>query len=113
MPGPIARVAILTLTIATLSGCAISAQQRRSDYVESNPTTSFSGPILNGQIAVGMTKQEVLASWGAPCGWCYGTRTTSDGEWWEYNVFGTGSFGAGAGTHLFFNAQGKLQYWSK
>lgn len=67
----------------------------------------------NGKIRVGMTKQEVINAWGQPCWHCYGTRKTSNGDTWEYNVFGSGSMGAGSGTYLFFDRNDVLKYWSQ
>jgi hypothetical protein len=39
-------------------------------------------------------------------------KLKENGDSWEYNIFGTGSYGIGAGTYLFFDNRGILQYWS-
>lgn len=105
------------LAILTLSSCAIQEanrvesirQKTLSDQSISNEIRSA---ILNKQIMVGMTKQQVLASWGQPCGLCYGTRRSSAGDTWEYNPGETTSLGIGIGTYLYFDVNGILRYWS-
>lgn len=63
-------------------------------------------------LEVGMTKDQVRASMGNPCGPCYGTTHNSWGDTWEYNAFGTGSQGIGNGTIVYFDAGGKVTGWS-
>lgn len=54
--------------ILLLSGCATYdyALQRRQEYVNSHPKLSEDTKkcILEGKVAIGMTKDEVVASWG-------------------------------------------------
>ncbi|GKS69549.1 hypothetical protein W03_15530 [Nitrosomonas sp. PY1] len=72
---------------------------------------------MNKDIMVGMTKDQVLASWGKPCGWCYGTRQSSTGDIWEYNKFGSSYIGSYLGvrsnTYLYFDTRDILRYWVK
>jgi outer membrane protein assembly factor BamE len=104
---------LLLAIIYLAAGCSmIGDQTRRDEYLASHPITQFRDEISRGAIKVGMSKEEVIASWGQPCGYCYGTSQSSTGDSWEYNIFGTGSYGIGAGTYLFFDNRGILQYWS-
>ena len=105
---------ILFTAVTCLSGCGLVAeQQHRSAVLASDLSPDVRTAIEQKQIKKGMTKDEVMASWGKPCWYCHGTRTTSEGDWWEYNAFGSGSYGAGSGTYLFFGKSDKLEYWSK
>jgi len=102
---------LLCVIICLTVSCSImGGQTRRDEYLAAHPATEFRDQISNGMIKVGMSKDEVIASWGPPCGYCYGTSQSSSGESWEYNVFG--SSGYGSGTYLFFDNRGILQYWS-
>lgn len=105
---------LVTALLLAIAGCATD-QSRRDQYLQVNPQTEprISAAITEGSIVIGMTKEEVIASWGYPCGRCYGTRESSAGDWWEYNPFGSSSYGIGAGTHLRFDNSGRLKYWSK
>jgi outer membrane protein assembly factor BamE len=108
------RTLITALILATLTGCATHGTEQRAAVVAAHPDWSVQTKqdVLSGLIRVGMTQEQVLASWGTPCLTCYGTRRSSVGEWWEYNPFGTTRSGIGAGKHLFFGPDGKLRYWS-
>jgi hypothetical protein len=64
------------------------------------------------RLTVGMTKAEVRASLGDPCGTCYGTRHNSWGDTWEYNVFGSSGMGIGSGTIVYFDSSGRVTGWS-
>lgn len=106
------------LAAALLSGCALmpgADDRRRQEWLSANPNADpyVQGSVRLGQIRKGMPKDAVQASWGPPCGYCRGTRRTSEGEWWEYNPFGSGRYSAGAGTYLFFNNDGILEFWSE
>lgn len=58
------------------SGCALDyhyrheqgAQRRRSEYVEANPgqPERAKSLILEGRVCLGMSSEQVLASWGPP-----------------------------------------------
>ena len=103
---------LMLLALILLAGCA-SQDRQRSDYVAANPDLDpeIRQTILNGQIRRGMTKDQVLASWGPPCWWCHGTSENSWGDTWEYNAFG--SSGYGRGTLVFFDSAGKVREWSR
>lgn len=52
-----------------LAGCVSQTHmKRRMAYVESHPNieSAMKQHIMNGDIALGMTKDEVIASWGEP-----------------------------------------------
>lgn len=66
--------------------------------------------ILDGKIETGMTKADVVASWGQPCSYCYGTTHNSWGDSWEYNI--EGSAAPGAGTYVYFDDNGLVTGWS-
>jgi outer membrane protein assembly factor BamE len=104
---------LIILLLATLTGCATHGTEQRAAVVAAHPDWSVQTKqdVLSGLIRVGMTQEQVLASWGTPCLTCYGTRRSSVGEWWEYDVFADTR--PGTGTHLFFGPDGKLRYWSK
>lgn len=109
---------LLWLAPILLSGCALFGggdEARRNNYVASRGdqiAPTIRGAIVDGKIMRGMTKEEVRASWGDPCGYCYGTRSASWGDTWEYNVFGSGSYGAGNGTYVFFDQSDRVTGWS-
>ena len=106
--------ALLTalLSAALLTGCATHGTQQRAAVVAAHPEwpEQTRQDVLSGLIRVGMTKEQVLASWGQPCLICRGTRSTSYGDWWEYDVFADAR--PGIGTHLFFGPDDKLRFWS-
>lgn len=105
----------LILVIATLTGCGAIEHNRVRASVLSDPLTpeSIKSSVKENKITIGMTKEQVVAAWGNPCGYCYGTRENSHGSVWEYNPFGTGRYSIGAGTYLYFGIDGKLRYWTK
>lgn len=67
---------LVSWSLAGSLGCARSylylhepnptLEQRRSSYVQHNPASPFGEDILAGRIRVGMTRVEVVASWGHP-----------------------------------------------
>ena len=106
----------LLLMFLLLSGCGIIEENAIRKEVlanDMNMSPEFRHAIWDKKIMVGMSKDQVRASWGNPCWHCYGTRESSYGDTWEYNIFGTGSNGIGGGTYLFFDRRGKLKSWSK
>lgn len=109
----------LTLAIAavcvTLSGCgwAQNYQTRQRVLADPHLRADVREAIRAEKIKIGMTQNEVIASWGHPCWYCSGTRENSWGDTWEYNPFGSGRYSAGSGTYLFFDQAGLLRTWSK
>ena len=68
--------------------------------------------IAVGTINLGFTKEQVIAARGEPCSYCYGTTESSWGDTWEYNPFGTSTYGIGHGTYIYFNKMGNVTGWS-
>lgn len=111
------KISLMLIAAGLLSGCALfggADEQRRKDWLTANASApqEIQRAVSLGQIMRGMTKAEVTASWGQPCGYCYGTRRNSYGDSWEYNAFGSGSYGAGNGTYVFFDSSGRVTGWS-
>lgn len=98
-----------------LVGCGAIQEANIKKQVLADPhlNAKIRNAIENGEIKVGMTKNQVIASWGNPCSYCYGARNSSWGDTWEYNEFGSSSYGVGAGTYLFFSSAGILKGWSQ
>ena len=103
------------LLAALLTGCGLIQENAIRDEVLADPDTRYTvkEAIKEKHIMTGMTQREVIAAWGNPCGYCYGTRKSSEGETWEYNIFGSGRSGYGSGTYLYFDRKGRLRYWNK
>lgn len=110
-----ARGAALLGAALALSGCGLMQERaaRREALADPNLSQRTRAAIEAEKIHVGMTQQQVIAAWGNPCWWCYGTRQTSHGDVWEYNVFGSSPYGAGSGTYLWFDQTGHLTHWSR
>ena len=74
---------ILVLLICMLASCAGS---RRKNYVKlhSYLDKETKRLILNGNIFIGMTKTQLLASWGRPTKVNYTTTSKSRREQWIY-----------------------------
>lgn len=108
------KIVIIALTLI-ISGCASPHQINVRNNILADSTVSefIKTQIINQKISIGMTQEQVIASWGEPCWWCYGTRRSSHGDTWEYNAFGSSVYGAGTGTYLYFDKNGILKYWSK
>lgn len=60
-------IILMSILCIFLSSCA-TAQKRRQDYVKAHPELDdqIKESILNGKIILGMTKAQVIASWGRP-----------------------------------------------
>lgn len=112
---------ILAAVIFSLAGCGVSKENRIRQEVLSD--TGLPEEIRRAidlkQLVAGMTKEQVIASWGLPCKWCYGTRKNPGGDTWEYHIPGANSpivgadfIGIGTGTYLYFDKDGKLKHWS-
>lgn len=115
------RLAIaLIIVIILLQGCGATRENQIRQEVLSD--TSMPAEIRRAidqkELVVGMTKEQVIAAWGLPCKWCYGTRKSPSGDTWEYNLIGsdllvTGSdFFLGSGIYVFFDSNGILKHWS-
>ena len=63
----IISIVILSLVMLFV-GCATFAQNRRETYVTTHPNLSeqYKQDILTGRVRLGMSKEEVIASWGKP-----------------------------------------------
>jgi outer membrane protein assembly factor BamE (lipoprotein component of BamABCDE complex) len=75
-----ALLAACLLVAVGLMGCGPGAsEQRRTDYLSAHPEMSANTRTLiqNGQVAPGMTKDQVLAAWGSP---------PSDCKSWQSNL---------------------------
>lgn len=103
---------LLIVPVLLLSGCFMLEPNihTRTQYVTAHPDTQYRSEILAGDIKVGMSKAEVLAAWGPPCGYCAGTTHSSWGDSWDYDVFGS-AYGGG-GTIVYFDAAGYVTGWS-
>lgn len=68
------KVIILLLFVLMIIGCATTSQAKmpnyesRKNYVETHPElySEIKEVILKGKVIEGMTKQDVLATWGEP-----------------------------------------------
>lgn len=116
------RLAIIAIaTILLLSGCSAVRDNRIRQEVlaDSNLPEEIRSAIDLKELAVGMTQEQVIASWGSPCKWCYRTRKSSSGDTWEYHIPGADSIivgsdfiGIGTGTYLYFDKDKILKHWS-
>ncbi|MER0203462.1 MAG: hypothetical protein DU480_06295 [Nitrosomonas sp.] len=116
------RLAITVIaTVLMLSGCSAVKDNRIRQEVlaDSNLPEEIRRAIDLKELAVGMTQEQVIASWGSPCKWCYRTRKSSSGDTWEYHIPGADSVivgsdfvGIGTGTYLYFDKDRILKYWS-
>lgn len=103
---------VALLGVCLVFGCIHSAGERRARYLAENPgvRSDIADAVRNGAIKRGMTKDDVRASWGDPCGYCLGTRSSSWGDVWEYNVFGSAR--PASGTYVYFDQRGVVVGWS-
>lgn len=101
----------IAVILFVLAGCGPSKMALRQAYIDAHPELDYDTRewIRNGKIAKGMTKEQVRASWGDPCWYCYGTRRASWGDSWEYNIFGTSR---GIGTVVYFDSADRVRGWS-
>jgi len=109
------RILYPLLIAALVTGCGMMQKNAIRDEVLADPNTPYTAKesIKEGNIRTGMTKREVIAAWGNPCGYCSGTRKTSNGDVWEYNPLGSGRHSYNTGTYLFFDQKGILRHWSQ
>lgn len=107
---------ILLAFVLVLASCVTPADrkaQKETYIAQYKPSAEVAGNIRAGFIQNGMTKDEVIASIGQPCSYCYGTLESSSGDTWEYNTFGTAAIGIGRGKYIFFNNKDKVIGWLK
>ena len=98
---------LIFLFLFTFLGCAsirpfgIPSFSSRQKYVQTNSRLpgSIRQAILEGQVVEGMTKEQVMATWGKPSvaekssNGPYAWRYDKDGEdWWYKNFFGSTHF---------------------
>lgn len=71
---------IVVMLILTLTGCAST---RRQNYINNNAWLSAEDRqrILEGKIWVGMTKDQLFASWGGPISW----GSSAYSKWYKYS----------------------------
>ena len=87
---------LLLALVCGLSGCSTynymrdsspTLENTRFSYVDTHPTGTFNEKIISGQVTTGMTRQEVLVSWGKP-DWVRNRKMTPEGElideMWKY-----------------------------
>jgi outer membrane protein assembly factor BamE len=112
----------LIAAILLLNGCGSVRENRIRQDVLSD--TSMPEEIRRAidlkQLVAGMTQEQVIASWGLPCKWCFGTRKSASGDTWEYHLPGSDSvivgadfLGIGTGTYLYFDSSKTLKHWSQ
>lgn len=108
--------------ILVLNGCgSIRENKIRQDVLsDASMPEEIRRAIDLKELVVGMTQDQVIASWGLPCKWCYGTTKNPGGDTWEYHlpgsdflVVGTDFLGIGSGTYLYFDRHGILKHWSQ
>ena len=112
----------LIAAILLLNGCgSVRENKIRQDVLsDTGMPEEMRRAIDLKQLVVGMTQEQVIASWGLPCKWCYGTRKSPSGDTWEYHlpgadflVVGSDFLGIGTGTYLYFDSSKKLKHWSQ
>ncbi|MCC8996458.1 MAG: hypothetical protein LM517_05280 [Nitrosomonas sp.] len=115
------RTIALVAVILLMSGCgAVKENRIRYEVLsDSSLPEEIRRAIDHKELVAGMTRQQVIASWGLPCKWCYRTQKSRGGDIWEYHIPGADSIivgsdfiGIGTGTYLYFDKDGILKYWS-
>ena len=113
-------IGLICLSMILMVGC-MSAEQLReyelkrairlNKIFDANPDWSWTirDNIMNEKISLGMTKEQVLLSWGHPCGGFNSCINTSIGVWgvheqWVYH--------SPYGPYLYFE-NGTLTSWQK
>ena len=104
-------IVILLVGFICWSGCA-TPEQRRQDYLTEHPELSndFAKAIKEGNIAIGMTSNEVLASWGKPDQVVATVSKDSTEELWTYNP--SRGYSPGGGPMILNFTNGRLTSWT-
>ncbi len=81
----ISSIISLTFLLTTLVACE-NAPVRREELLTQHPDWNSKTVklIRDGKIFIGMTKDQVRATWGRHCFTCQGTTEGTEGESWEY-----------------------------
>lgn len=104
----IKNAVILAILFAMLiCGCETMKNQRRQDYVTTHPelTQQTKQDILEGRIRIGMTREQVKATWGYP-----DDINRTVGSWGEHEQWIYG-YDIRFRRYLYFE-NGKLTSWS-
>ena len=85
-------MALLILMIFLSCTLPPTAQERRNKYLKSHPNFSWEvkNDIREGKVSIGMTKEQVRASWGAPDDINKTITEHSYQEQWVYNELRNG-----------------------
>jgi hypothetical protein len=105
--------ALLILMIFALTGCTgIADQNRRQAYVAQNQLDDATrDKILEGSVSIGMTADEVTASWGRPD---FVNKTVFSWGVHEQWAYCSSTFGCSDGAmHYFYFRDGILDSWQK
>ena len=87
----------LLIALLLLGGCATPISQ---EFIDNNPEYNWD-MISKGSVVVGMSKDEILLSWGRP----NRIDRASYGDTWTYGI----SYGI---TYLYFDNQNILTAWN-
>ncbi|MGN6383647.1 MAG: hypothetical protein ACTHMK_13675 [Dyella sp.] len=84
----LAAIAAFTLsscmtTLGSLSGNGPIAQARRADYIKAHPGNPFNPQIQRGELAEGMTLDDLQALYGSQCGY---SADSSAGTFYECHL---------------------------
>ena len=113
---------LLLPLLSLIVGCVTTQQQkhqeaveRRQAYVAAHPTldTDIKWAILEGKVGVGMTPEQVIASWGRPHDINRNVGSWGVNEQWVYGYmkfYGSGARGF-VSTHYLYFENGRLTSW--
>lgn len=108
------KILIVCLLVGFIcwQGCT-TPQQRRQDYLEEHPELSndFAKEIKEGNVAIGMTSDEVLASWGDPDQVVASVSKGGTEELWTYNS--SRGYSPGGGPIILNFTNGRLTSWTE
>jgi hypothetical protein len=94
------------------TGCS-SVQNRRESYIEEYPDLSpaVSQAVRDGMIVIGMTEDDVAASWGEPAGVSLTLDRETRIELWRYEAYPGWEHNAGPADITFTN--GLVTSWTR